>query len=294
MRGFLSWLDYLASEGPSGVVKTMVGLISSAALFVAILGDLAVRACALLVVLLGAVALGLMLLADRRSLRRRIEQADRLVIRYVKFIQAMEPGYRITSWEKTVFVASNGDALDVVKVRARVVRPDVQFFWLWFGCGWLQPTRYRNKVDVRVRNLLVGDLPGVSLERTLSWVHDGRFAVAVHLHRPPSVGSEICIKLEVKWPGKCVPLMRGLHDSFTMSFDTSVQHARYKLVLPKGCDTYCETLGFHDGEAGIEVGSEVERGHLTYRVEARDLHPGRRVGLRMELRRRASAPVAVH
>ena len=287
MRGFLSWFDYLAYDGSSGRVRVAVGLISSLALSAAILGYTA----GLLVFAVAVVVLGLLLLADRRSLLRRIDQTDQLVVRYVRFIQAMEPGYRITSWEKTVNIASNGDAMDTLKVRAQVIRPDVQFFWLWFGCGWAQPGRYRRRVAVRVRTLLVGDLPGTSLDRTLYWVSDGRLAVIVHLHRPPSIGSEICIKLDVSWPGKCAPLMQGRCDEFTICMETSVQRAVYTLVLPKGCDTYHETLGFRDGDAEFELVSAVERGHLTYRIEAQDLHPGRRVGLRLELKRRA--PVVV-
>lgn len=293
LRSFITWLDdYLAGEAPSALVKAVVGLLSFAALLGTLVGDLAVRAGALVVAILTVVSLGLVLLADRRALRRRAELAERQVIHYVKAIHATGPGYRVVSWDKTIVISPSGDARDVVKVRAKVEKPGVQFFWLWFGCYWSQPARYQKKVDVRVRNLLVGEMPGTSLDRTLSWSAEGKLAVIVHLHTPPRVGSEMTVQVEIVWPGKCAPLVRGDCDNFTIKLGARVDYARYRVVLPKGCDTYCETIGFQDGDAGFVLESgKTDDGCLTYQIEAHDLAPGQQVGLRLELKQRV--PIAV-
>ncbi|MFI9386057.1 hypothetical protein [Kutzneria sp. NPDC052558] len=293
LRSFITWLDdYLAGEAPSALVKAVVGLLSFAALLGALLGDLAVRTGFLAAAVLAVVSLGLMLLADRRTLRRRAERAERQVFHYVRTIHAMGAGYRVTSWDKTIVIAPNGDARDIVKVRAVVEKPGVQFFWLWFGCYWPQPARYQKKVAVQVRNLLVGDLPGTSLERTLSWSTEGRLAVIAHMHAPPRVGSVMTIQVEIAWPAKCVPLVRGDCDSFTIRLGARVDYARYRIVLPKGYDTYCDTIGFQDGDPGfvMEKGS-ADDGCPSYQVEVRDLAPDQQVGLRLELKQRA--PIAM-
>jgi hypothetical protein len=293
LRGFITWLDdYLAREAPSALVKATVGLLSFAALLGTLLGDLAVRAGFLVAAILAVVSLGLVLLADRRALQRRVDVAERQVTGYVKALHAMEPGYRVTWWDKTILVAPNGDATETVTVRAKVEKPGVQFFLLWFGSHWRQPTRYRNRVAVRVRTLLVGGALGTSLDRTITWTADGKLALIAHLHTPPQVGSEISIKIEIDWPGKCVPLVRGLCDNFTIRLATAVDHARYRIVLPKAFDTYWETIGFQDGDEGFVMTSEkTAEGGLAYQIEVRDLAPDQLAGVRLELKQRA--PVAV-
>jgi hypothetical protein len=294
LRSFIAWLDdYLAGEGPSALVKAVVGLLSFAGLLGAVLGDVAIKAGALVVVILSVVSLGLMIVADRKRLRRRIELAERVIVRCADFTHALEPGYRMTAWDKTVVVSPNGDAAETLKVRAAVERPDVQFFWLRTGCGWPQPAKYRRRVDVRVRNLLTSDVPGTSLDRTLSWRADGRLVVVIHLPRPPRVGGEICILMETWWPGKCAPLMRdGRCDEFTIRLDRVVEHARYRIVLPKGYGTYCEPIGFQSGDSGFSVVSATtDEGCSAYQLEARDLPVDRNVGLRLELKQ--GAPVTI-
>lgn len=293
LRSFVAWLDdYLAGEAPSALVKAVVGLLSFAALLGTLLGDLAVRAGSLVAVIFAVVSLGLMLLADRRSLRRRIDLSERLIAQYADFIRAAEQGYHLASFGKTIVVRPNGDSVETMLVRATVDKPDVQFFWLWFGCGRPQSARCRRRVDVRVRNLLDGDKPGTSLDRTLSWLADGRLVVIVHLRRRLEVGDDISVKLEVVWPGKCAPLMRGQCDDFTLNFPKGVDHVRYKIVLPKGCEAYCEPIGFRDGDAGFGVESgQADDGCSTYQIEACDLSVDRKVGLRLELKQRT--PVVV-
>lgn len=290
LRSFIAWLDdYLADEGPSGLAKAVVGLLSFAALCSAIVGDVAIRAAGIVVIILTVLAGGLVLLADRRSLQRRIRTDQRLIFRYVDALHGKEAGYRITSWDKTIVIAPNGDAVDSVKVRAKVEKAEVRAFFLWFGCGWDQPAKFQRKVDVRVRNLLVGDLPGTSLDRTVVWYSNSRIAVVVHFPYALKVGSEIAIRLEIAWPGKCLPLMKGECDQFTIRVGTPITHARYKIVLPKGADTYCEPIGVQ-GDVTLESSRDGE-GRLTHVIEANELPPQHTIGLRLELKKGASLAI---
>jgi hypothetical protein len=287
LRSFIAWLDdYLAGEGPTGLARAIVGLLSFAALCGAIVGDMAIRAGAIVVVMLAVLGGGLLLLADRRSLQRRIQADQRLIFNYAYALHGQTPGYRITSWDKTIVVSPNGDAVDTMKVRAKVETDDVRTFVLWFGCKWPQPARYQRKVNVQVRNLLVGDTLGTSLDRTVAWFSNDKIGVLVHFPAPLKVGSEISIRLETAWPGKCAPLMRGECDEFTIKLGTLITRARYKIVLPKGTETYCGPIGFQDGVT-LES-SRDEEGRLTHVIEARELPPNHRIGLRLELRKGAS------
>jgi len=290
LRSFIAWLDdYLAGEGPSGLARAIVGLLSFAALCGAILGDVAIRAGAIVVIMLTALGGGLLLLADRRALQRRIQADQRLIFDYAYALHGQTPGYRITSWDKTIVVAPNGDAVDTMKVRAKVETDDVRTFVLWFGCKWPQPARFQRKVDVQVRNLLVGDMLGTRLDRTVAWFSNEKIGVLVHFPAPLKVGSEISIRLETAWPGKCAPLMRGECDEFTIKLGTQITRARYKIVLPKDTETYCGHIGFQEGVT-LETSRDGE-GRLTHVIEARELPPDHRIGLRLELRKGASLAI---
>jgi len=98
--------------------------------------------------------------------------------------------------------------------------------------------------------------------------------------------------IEIVWPGKCAPLVRGDCDNFIIKLGTRVDYARYKVVLPKGRDTYCETIGFQEGDVGfaLETG-KTDDGCLSYQIEAHDLAPDRHVGLRLEIKQRAPIDV---
>ncbi|MFC0548469.1 hypothetical protein [Kutzneria chonburiensis] len=286
LRSFIDWLDdYLAGEGPSGLARAVVGLLSFAALCGAILGDIAIRAGAIVAIMLLVLGGGLVLLADRRSLQRRIRADQRLIFDYAHALHGRTPGYHITSWDKTIVVAANGDAVDTMKVRARAERTGVQAFYLWFGCGWPQPAKYQRKVHVEVRTLLVDDVPGTRLDRTVVWFPNGRFVVIVQFPSTLEAGNDIYLQLEVAWPGKCRPLIRGECDRYTLTLSHLLTQARYKIVLPKGADTYSDPIGFQEGVT-LKSGTDVE-GRPTHVIEAHDVPPNHAIGLQLELKKGA-------
>lgn len=289
LKRFVQWLDdLLLDEGASAVVKAVVGLMSFAVLLGAVLGNAAVKAGALVAAVLVVLSLGLLLLADRRAMVRDVEKHKDLVSKYSKIVaDDRHPSYGIITWEAQVTVEANGDARRQTTIRAKVL-DDLRVLRLIEGCGWPQPAKYRRKVRVEVRKLLIGDLPGASLSTTVAWLGDGRLVLMVHLPEPPKIGSEVTIAVEVVWPGMCAPLMRqGEPDTFTVRFATPVVYARYKVALPRGHDAYVEPVGFDEHANGFAVGpAKGEDGRPVFFFEGVDLPEHEKLGMRLQLKGR--------
>lgn len=291
LRSFIAWLDdYLAGAGVSALAKAVVGLMSFSVLLGAVVGDVAVKTGGLVAALLLMTSLGLLLLANQRKLHQTIQLQERQLARYCTLIDEMQGTYHIIKWEQSDVVAANGDTTEYVTIRAKVLCSDLWLFRLTFGCGWPQPPKYRAKVKLRVRNLLIGDIPGASLERTLIWGPDGKVNVIVHLPQPPRVDSEISVALTWIWPGKSAPLMRQrIPDSFTFHFLAPANFARYRVVLPVGCEAYCEPVGFNQGDNGFELYDLADdEGRQQFVFDAVGLGVRRRAGMRLELKEKGA------
>lgn len=181
-----------------------------------------------------------------------------------------------------------GNTDDTVQIRICVLRHDMLFFRLSFGCNWNQPARYRRRVSTRVRSLQVDGAPGISLRTTKSWVADGQMHMIVHFDKPPREGSEISLILGVKWPQRCAPLMKDRRpDSFTLEFGESVARACYRVILPAGSDAFCEPVGFDERDGGFVMSrSSDSEGRPHFLFEVLDLRPRHEVGIKLELKRR--------
>ncbi|QFZ17676.1 hypothetical protein [Saccharothrix syringae] len=286
---FVQWLDdLLAEEGAAAVVRAVLGLMSFAMLLAAVFGNAAVKAGAFVVTTLVVLSLGLVLLSRQRVLKRRVEENVALVAKYSKMVaDDRHPSYQVIKWEEHLVVEANGDARKSLTIRAKVVN-DLQVLRLVEGCRWPQPARYRSRVRVDVRKLLVGDLPGASLSTTKAWVEDGKLVLIVHFPRPPRLGSEINIAIGFEWPGRCEPLVRNrVPEDFVMRFQTPVVYASYKVVLPRGTDAYVEPVGFDENENGFFAGpSAEENGRPVFLFDGFDLPERRTIGMRLELKGR--------
>lgn len=289
LDAFVRWLDgVLADEGAPAVVKAVLGLMSFAVLLGAVFGNAAVKAGALAAAVFSVFSLALLLLVRQRALKRQVEEGIALVSKYSKIVaDDRHPSYQVIRWEEHLVVEANGDARKLLTIRAKVIN-DLQVLRLVEGCRWPQPARRRQDVRVRVRNLLIGDLPGASLSTTVAWVSDGKLVLIVHFPRPPRVESEINISVEFTWPGMCRPLMRDqVPEEFSVRFLTPVFYARYKVVLPRGFDAYLEPIGFEEHENGFAAGpSTAEDGRPVFLFEGFDLPERRTIGMRLELKGR--------
>ncbi|MCE6999919.1 hypothetical protein LZG04_34655 [Saccharothrix sp. S26] len=285
LKRFVEWLDeLLADEGSAAVVRAVVGLMSFAVLLGAVLGNTVAKAGALVAAIFSVLSSGLLLLADRCNLVRQVEMHKELVPRYSKIVaDDRHPSYAVMTWEEYAAIEPNGDARKQVTIRAKVLN-DLRVLRLVQGCGWAQPARYRRKVRVQVRKLLVGDLPGASLTTTVAWLRNGQLVLMVHLPEPPKVGSELTIAVEFTWPGMCAPLMRDRRpDRFQLRFATPVTYARYSVVLPRGYNACVEPVGFKEHQNGYSCGPvSNEDGRPMFLFEGFDLPVHEPVGMRLD------------
>jgi hypothetical protein len=288
LRGFVGWLDdYLAGEGPHGIVRGVIGLLSFAALLSALLGSVVVKAGAIVVELLAMLVVVLMLMADRRSMRAKLQLHKRLMSRYGKFIDRLNPTYEVLSWEQVAYIAnSRGDTKEYVTIRAKVLSDEMLLIRLLFGCGWEQSAKHRRNVSVSVRNLLVGDAPGTSPDVTFSWVSDGKIDMMIHFSAPPRQGSEIRLIVIMDWPGKCAPLMNEITDEFAFWFNQQqVEYVSYKIVLPAGHEAYYEPIGFEPGDTNFRIDATVsEDGRSQYVFQGFSLPVLMRAGVKLQLK----------
>jgi hypothetical protein len=73
LRSFVTWPE---GGGPSGVIRALVGQLSITLLLGALLGGVAVTVGVLVAALLGLLGAVLLLMADRRTMRRELTRCD--------------------------------------------------------------------------------------------------------------------------------------------------------------------------------------------------------------------------
>ncbi|MFF5093710.1 MULTISPECIES: hypothetical protein [Actinosynnema] len=245
------------------------------------------RAVAVAALVLLALCSVLLLIGALGFLRREVDSQRGLVMRYVKELADRDGlPYRFIKWEESsVILNRRGDSLDTTTVRVQVIDGGMLFMRLAFGSGWPQPARHRGKVRLRVRKLMIGDRPGLNLERTVRWVKDGKLRLVIHFPEPPRVGEEISVVVECDWPGKSMPLMReGKADKFTFRFSRPVPYARYQITLPEGVDAVCEPHGFAEHDDGFHLGRATdEQGRTRFYVDGVDVVAHRELGVLLQI-----------
>jgi hypothetical protein len=288
LRSFIAWLDdYLAGESPSAIIRAIVGLLSFAVLLGALVGSSAVKAGLLVAVLLALTAIILLLLADRRDLRRKYEEHQRLVSRYCSLIAAGIK-LQLTSWEQVTIIDPRGNAKERIIVHGRAPH-NIQFVRLYLGPGWNQPRRYLRKVKVNARRLVSQDTPGTSIQLTSSWLANGKLLLLAHSPAPCLENGEVRLMIEWNWPGKCIPLtVHRVPDSFLFEFGKPIAYASQKVILPPGHDAYYEPVGFSENQEQFTLTrSTNDLGQVQFVFEAQPLEADHKAGMRLELKKLA-------
>ena len=290
-KSFIAWLDsYISREEPSAVLKAMVSLMAFAGLLGTIFGNQAIRAGAFVVVAVFVTSTILLLLADRRRLRRESAMHLDLLTRYCDFIidHDTKPLIEVNEWNEVVYVQPNGDVKETLTIRGTALRKEVYFIKLKAGSGWDQPERYLRKVRMVARSMTVNGIMGPQWNISRSWSSSRRMTYVLHLHEPVHLGEEIRFEVARTWPAKCLPLMRmRASESFICRMNDllNVQQIAYQVVLPRNVEAVYEPVGFTepDQHNAIEVSLDNEgRQVLTWR--AHDIPSHRILGMRVELK----------
>ncbi|ACU39505.1 hypothetical protein Amir_5690 [Actinosynnema mirum DSM 43827] len=288
LKGSLSRIDdCLTREDAHPVIKSVAAAALLSAILGFVLGDGLVKAASVAVLVSLALCSVLLLIGGLGSLRREADAHRGLVLRYAKAILDRDGlPYRFIKWEESSVIRnSRGDSLDTTTIRAEVTDNGMLFMRLAFGSGWPQPARHRGKVRLRVRKLMIGDRPGVNLERTVQWLEDGKLRLVIHFAEPPRVGEEISVVVECDWPGKSMPLMReGKVDKFTFRFSRPVPYARYQVTLPEGVDATCEPFGFSEHDERVHWGRVTDgQGRTQFYVDGVDVAVHRELGMLLQV-----------
>jgi hypothetical protein len=289
-KSFITWLDsYISNEEPSSVVKAMVGLLAFAGLLGTIFGNQAIRAGAFVAVITLAVSAVLLLLADRRRLKRAYDTHRMLLARYCDFVinSCPEPLISVQAWRQRVYVQRNGDVREVLTLKAIALRKNVYFIRLKAGSYWEQPEKYRRGVKIIARSLTINGTTGPHWNVTTSWLSAQKVSPILHLHQPIKRGQEILFEVVRIWPAKCLPLVRGEPEEFI--FHTShlleIQHVEFGIVLPVGLDAVYELIGSEEPDVQLSIDTEHDQEGRRVFVWHADKVPTRTtVGMRLELK----------
>ncbi|WP_086663184.1 hypothetical protein [Lentzea kentuckyensis] len=288
LKSFAQWLEkFLEDEGAVGFVKGLLGLVAFGAVLSTLFGTVAIRAT----FVIAAIVLVLLLLVHLTTRVAKLESESReyraLLSKYSYMLMELQPSqFDIKVWEQVAVIEANGDTREFITVNAVIRNAEAKFFRLRFGPGWKQPKWIENKVDAKVRSLLVDGTMGPSFLVTSHWTADGKLDMVSHFHSPAEVDSEIRLVMEWSWPKKCVPLMvHKKPDPFTFYFRQPVERATYTIVLPPGVDVHWDVIALNRIRDNFEITRKTDAGRVEIKLDINNLPANRRAGMLLELKR---------
>lgn len=288
LEGFVIWLqEHLIEKGSFAVVQASLGILSFAALLSALLGSTAIRAGGVVVVVLGVLAVFLTLLSGRHERRWRSDLDSKLLAHYCDSLEKVHgQRWRIVDWVQEVQVSENGDAREEWEFSVVADCDRLEFVSFHSSTNWDWPEKYRRKVRVDVRTSRRGKWGGMRLDATHCWIRRETVKTFVHLDRPLSRGQRISLAVEVFWPAKCLPFVRGYTpDEFRVAFANAVPLVRYVVALPRGWHVISEGVGFAEDEDGYSLTAGLNRhGQMEMVLTAQDVPEYRRIGLKVDRR----------
>lgn len=192
--------------------------------------------------------------------------------------------WRVKAWLQDVHVNENGDADQRICFTVVAECDRLDFVSFHDRVGWDWPDRHKARVRVEVRTPERNGIGGTRLDITHRWMRTSLIKVFVHLDRPIFRGEEFTLVVDLFWPAKCLPFVRGNGpDRFLVSFSEITQMVEYRIVLPKRWAVNFEHLGLTPGQDDYVLNAFVNReGHTVASLTVRDLPGYRKVGLKLD------------
>ncbi|MEU4739106.1 hypothetical protein AB0G02_01405 [Actinosynnema sp. NPDC023658] len=240
-----------------------------------------------LVVAAGAVVVVLAVLVVNRVVWRGRDVLDRRLL--LEYCDIMESRYgqkwAVTNWVQRVDVQSNGDVRQRISFSIVVLCDFLDFCTFHDAINWAWPRRYQRRVKAHVRSVEVGGEGGTRFDFTSSWLDLRRLRMVVHLNQAAPRGSEVHFSVDLFWPAKCRPLMRGRGpDSFLVSFAEPVPFAQYVITLPVGERASFDRIGASQGAGEHALVSAVNAsGQFEITLTVRDVPAYQKFGVRLDL-----------
>jgi len=180
-----------------GLVEGALGIMTLGGSLSALLGDAAIKAAAIVAVILSTLGLVMLLVADQTGWRRESESGRRLIAQYCNILMETRASYfKVVDWKQVMTVKSNGDLFSSITLRSVAVCEDLRFFRFRTGPAWGQSAKHRKGVTVQVRSVISGEIGGTRRDVTTTWLNDGRMEVLVHFSTPVPRGGEFHVVME--------------------------------------------------------------------------------------------------
>ena len=265
-----------------------LGMLGIGALIGTLLDNTVMKVVATAVVLFASVGVLAVLTASRSRWRQRSLSDKAMLNKYCHLMLGGDPNpyWRVTSWKQTVMIDENGDSTISVEFCGVSERDNLPFFRFRLGSGWNQPSRDLRRVSAQVRSVILGDgIGGTRCDHNETWREDGKLQIFVHFPTPIQLGSEFKVSADVKWPGRCRPLMKDRRpEEFCVTAGGQMDLLEYKVVLPADCEAFYDPVGFRNDDDAMLVCRNTPDGRPEIVVSVRDLDEERRIGMRVDLK----------
>ncbi|QFZ23786.1 hypothetical protein [Saccharothrix syringae] len=277
------YVVYSAVLGPAEMLSVLLGMGGAAVVAV---GAGHYRTAGFALLGLGVTALVALLWVNRVEWRRRDESERQLLLRYCDILENRHgQSWAVKNWLQEVDIEANGDVRQRISFTVVVLCDLLHFCSFADRACWDWPDRYKRRVKVKVRSVEVGGEGGTRFGFTTAWIDNtNRLKVMMHLNEPAPRGSEVNFLVEVFWPAKCAPLMRGYEaDEFLVSFSETIEYARYVITYPPGFSVRVDKLGL-TGRDDCSLNHGVNAsGRPETDLVMRDIGAYRKVGVRVDL-----------
>ncbi|MEO6084823.1 MAG: hypothetical protein ABIQ18_17100, partial [Umezawaea sp.] len=272
--------DYVIHTGPFGLVEAVLGIMAFGGLLSALLGSAAVKAAAIVAVVIGVLGLYFLLVANKIEWRHKTDGERAVLRRQCDNLESRGQKWRVLRWAHEIIVQANGDVRETIEVSAVVECDVLDFVSVVAGPHWDWPDRLKPRVRLNVRSVQ----GRTRYDYTYDWIARNRLKVLVHLTEPASRDDVVSFVVELQWPAKCAPLMRGhRQEDFVLIFDKPVEEVKYVVVLPPGFGVFHDRLGLTADDSTL-TSEPTRSGQVETMLTVLDAPANKQFGMRLDLR----------
>lgn len=182
---------------------------------------------------------------NRSERAGRDAHLSRLVLHYCDSLEKRHGRkWAVRDWRQDVAVQANGDVRQRIAFTIVARCDELDFCSFTDRVNWDWPTRLKRRVRVHVRSVEVGGEGGTRFGVTSSWLDDKRLKTVVHLDDPVPRDATVSFVVDMFWPAKCLPLMRGrATDEMLVQFGERTPSAQYVISFPVGYHVRVDKVG---------------------------------------------------
>ncbi|XVV03670.1 hypothetical protein ACQPW3_41240 [Actinosynnema sp. CA-248983] len=232
----------------------------------------------------GVAGLLAVLSVNRSEWARREEDLSRRLLHYCDTLEKQGRKWAVKDWHQDVDILANGDARQRIAFTIVVRCAELDFCSFTDRVNWNWPTRLKRRVQVHVRSVEVGSEGGTRFGVTWLWLDDKRLKTFVHLDEPVPRDAEVSFVVDILWPAKFGPLMRGhTPDEVLVSFGEQISRARYVLTLPQGYRLKVDRLGLRPTDRYDLLQGWGPDGRPTATLSVENVAAYRKVGMKIDI-----------